>query len=47
MTYVSWGIYFCELAKLGYNGSINFAEVGEKIAQNGYMTGKKRKMSKK
>ena len=28
MTHVSWGIYFCELAKIRYYRGINFAEVG-------------------
>ena len=41
MAHVSWGINFCELAKIRHYGGINFAEVGEKIVQNGYMTGKK------
>ena len=30
MTHVSWGINFCELAKIRYYGGINFAEVEKK-----------------
>ena len=41
MTHVSSGINFCELAKIRCYGDINFPELEKKIAQNGYMTGKK------
>ena len=48
MTHISWGINFCELAKIRYYGGINFAEVEKKNSTKWlYDREKKKKMSKK